>query len=215
MEWTPEVFLLDLDGTIINSSQPQLEALALFLKEEGRYPGSREALLRFIGVTSEQLIANLFPDRDPGPLLAQLASYERQNYDQLAVYEEMWTVLAAIDRAGIPVAIVTSQSDEELADTKTRIDLEHWVSLWVTADDVPAPKPDPAAPRLALEGLGFEADQAIMIGDTVYDIQAGRAAGTRTGAALWGSVNPEALKAQKPDYTLAEPIEIIQQLLPQ
>ncbi len=214
MAWTPKVLLLDLDGTIINSSQPQLEALALFLKEEGRYPGSREALLRFIGVPSDQLVAELFPDREPGPLLARLARHERQQYGQLVVYEEMWSVLAAIKNAGLPVAIVTSQSNEELADTKTRIDLEDWVSLWVTADDVAAPKPDPAAPRLALERLGFEPGQAIMIGDTVYDMKAGARAGTMTGAALWGSVNPEALLALNPDYAFKNPSEITNQLLP-
>ena len=211
---SPEVFLFDLDGTIIDSSEPQLEALARLLKEEGRHPGSRDALLRFIGVPTEDVIAELFPDEASEPFMERLAGYERQNYDQLAVHDGVLEVLAQVNRIGIPVAVVTSEMDRELAETRDRVDLEEWVSLWVTADDVLEPKPDPAPVLLALEQLGFEPGQAIMIGDTVYDIKAGARAGTRTGAALWGSVNPDALLSEKPDYAFKKPYEIVSQLLP-
>jgi pyrophosphatase PpaX len=72
----------------------------------------------------------------------------------------------------------------------------------VTPEDVSNPKPHPDPVRIALERLGVTADEALFVGDSPHDMASGRAAGTRTAAALWGPFPREALLAEKPDLLL-------------
>jgi pyrophosphatase PpaX len=73
----------------------------------------------------------------------------------------------------------------------------------VTASDVERFKPDPEPVRRALEAAGeAEAGRSLFVGDSVHDLRAGRAAGTRTGAALWGPYGREELAPAAPDHWL-------------
>lgn len=78
-----------------------------------------------------------------------------------------------------------------------------WFETIVTADDPVPHKPDPAPVRLALEQMGIErAGDAMLVGDSVWDMRAGRAAGAVTAAALWGATDRAGLQDEEPDYAL-------------
>jgi pyrophosphatase PpaX len=74
------------------------------------------------------------------------------------------------------------------------------VSVVVTADQTTRPKPYPDPVYLALQTLQIPAEEVLFVGDSPYDLQSGRAAGVRTGAALWGPHPRALLEAEKPDY---------------
>jgi phosphoglycolate phosphatase-like HAD superfamily hydrolase len=60
--------------------------------------------------------------------------------------------------------------------------------------------------------LGSDPASTLVIGDSPYDIAMGRAAGTRTAAALWGGASRERLLAEGPDIELAQPCDLLKQL---
>jgi AHBA synthesis associated protein len=60
-----------------------------------------------------------------------------------------------------------------------------------------------------LRRLGAGPEDAVMVGDAVIDIQSGRAAGTATAAALWGETAPDPLRAQRPDFVLERPADLL------
>lgn len=72
----------------------------------------------------------------------------------------------------------------------------------VTADDTTRHKPDPLPVEHALYALGLTPDRALFVGDSTHDMNAGRAAGTATGAALWGPFTREQLASARPTYWL-------------
>ena len=74
------------------------------------------------------------------------------------------------------------------------------MDVMVGADDVEQPKPHPAPVTKALERLGAVPREALFVGDSPIDIQAGRAAGTHTAAALWGPFPRELLEKERPDH---------------
>ena len=81
-----------------------------------------------------------------------------------------------------------------------------------SADDVVNPKPHPEPIEEALRRLGQPATVAIYVGDSVHDMESGRAAGVRTAAVLWGPFRREDLERTAPDYWLQRPEDLLQVL---
>ena len=80
----------------------------------------------------------------------------------------------------------------------------------IGADDVENPKPHPEPVFRALDHLGVSASEAMYVGDSVHDMEAGRAAGVRTAAVLWGPFARPALEPALPDHWLERPDQLLQ-----
>ncbi len=87
--------------------------------------------------------------------------------------------------------------------------LEEYFEVIVRADDTAEHKPHPAPVAEALNRLSANAHETVLVGDSPYDVQSGRAAGVRTAAALWGPFTRERLAPHQLDYWLVHPREII------
>jgi len=79
----------------------------------------------------------------------------------------------------------------------------------VWGDDVEKPKPEPDGVLRAMADLGADPRSTLVIGDSPADIVMGRAAGTRTAAALWGGSSRERLFAASPDLALDAPGDLL------
>ena len=85
--------------------------------------------------------------------------------------------LHAMQRRGLPVAIITRNSRASLAAVCARLGIS--VDALIAREDAP-PKPDPACIRLAGTRLGVQPGRLLMVGDFRHDTEAGRAAGAMT-----------------------------------
>jgi phosphoglycolate phosphatase len=112
----------------------------------------------------------------------------------------------------IRVGIVTRNSRVAVDMLLKRIPLPHDVLL--TRHDVPRTKPDPIHLQIALERLGVERAQAIMVGDHPMDIVAGRAAGIRSLAIAHGLLDDAAFAEAPPDRFLRSFAEL-QRIVPE
>jgi phosphoglycolate phosphatase len=115
------------------------------------------------------------------------------------LYDGMAALLSSLDESGWMLGVATGKSDRGL----TRC-LDHHAlrSLFVTlqtADRHPS-KPHPSMVYQALAEAGADAANAVVIGDTVYDIHMGRAAGTRTVGVNWGYHSVADLREAGADY---------------
>jgi phosphoglycolate phosphatase len=106
--------------------------------------------------------------------------------------------LAWLRGRDVRVGIVTRNSGAAVRLLLKRIPLPHDVLL--TRDDVPRTKPDPIHLQLALERLGVERGEAIMVGDHHMDIVAGRAAGVRSAAIAHGNIDEKSFADCPPDW---------------
>ena len=116
--------------------------------------------------------------------------------------------LAALERTGVRLAVVTSKTHALARRGLTRCGLNHYFDVLVGFDDVTEHKPHPAPVLAALDRLGARPDGALFVGDSPHDIRAGRAARVRTAAALWGPFPEEALARESPHLRLADPARI-------
>jgi pyrophosphatase PpaX len=161
------------------------------------------------------------------PLRTQLLDFARDEVEaaamldtytvfQRGVHDEMvrpfpgaLEVLAGLKERGARLAVVTSKRNEVARRTMEVCGIWDAVELVVGADDVTLGKPDPEPVYRALDALELRAHphEVLFVGDSPFDLQAGRAAGTRTAAVGWGAFQRPILEAERPDYfldTLAE-----------
>jgi HAD superfamily hydrolase (TIGR01509 family) len=139
--------------------------------------------------------------------------YERRHNQERVIVEAL-DALVALKRHGFKTALVTSKNDIELANSLPRLGISAYCDAIIGADQVaPFYKPHPRPVQLALDQLGVDASQAVFIGDTVHDMQCGRAAGVRTAAVLWGAAPEAGLRLEMPNWVFAQPGEIVPALI--
>ena len=121
-------------------------------------------------------------------------------------------LLAALKRAGIPAAIVSTKPGETIRrifEYQGRLDL---LTLVIGGDEVTRYKPDPEGVRLALDKLGLTADRVLFCGDTVIDAATAQAGGCDFCAVLNGATPREAF-ADYPYVYIADDLSDLQNWL--
>ncbi|MFQ5690127.1 MAG: HAD-IA family hydrolase [Gemmatimonadota bacterium] len=198
--------LFDLDGTLIDSRDLILASYRHTMRVHlGQVPPD-SAWLRTMGTP---LVAQ-FRDfaRHPAEARAMLTTYREHNQrvhdDLVGGFRGVPETVAWLRHEGFRLGLVTSKSrDGAVRGLDVCGIRSDWFGAIVTADDPVPHKPDPAPVRLALEQLGEETpERAVFVGDSVWDLRAGRAAGTATAAAVWGPFDRALLAAESPDFLL-------------
>lgn len=205
----PLAVLLDLDGTLVDTVPFILRSVAHAFEHRARRPTEAE----WIAGIGQPLRVQLAPYTD-GPadleaLLARYRAYQLEHHDRMTrAFPGAVEAVRALHAAGHPLAVVTGK----LADTAGRalalVGLAPLVTAVVAADSCPRHKPDPEPVLLALSRLGRAPAEALFLGDSPVDVEAGNAAGVATVAALWGAASREALVAARPAHLLADVREL-------
>jgi pyrophosphatase PpaX len=203
-------FLFDLDGTLIDSIELILRSYRHTMRT---HRGAEPADADWMDGLGTPLWVQFrrFTD-DPAEIDAMVATYRAYNlahHDELVrPYEGVVEAVRALKRRGRPLGLVTSKMRSGAMRGLVRASLDDAFDVVVGADDVTHPKPDPEPVRLALERLGAPASDAVFVGDSRHDLVAGRAAGVKTAAALWGPFDRSHLEDLAPDYWLERPADL-------
>jgi pyrophosphatase PpaX len=196
--------LFDLDGTLIDSIELILNsAKHAFRDREGHVPSDAEWLTG-IGIPLAAMFKRYArDDAEVDALILKYREYQLANHDRLVkCYDQVVETVDFIRAAGHPVAIVTSKTGWLARRGLDHVGLGPHFDVIVGCDICERHKPDPQPVHIALEKLGYQPHEAAFVGDSVYDIEAGNAAGVVTVAALWGPFSREDLAASKPTHFL-------------
>ncbi len=201
----PIAILLDLDGTIVDTVPLILDSVRYAFHGRARRPTEAE----WIAGIGKPLRVQLLPYTDgPDDLEAVVARYrvhQREHHDHMTrAYAGAVEAVQALKRRGHPVAVVTGKLGEPAARTLAYVGLASFVDAVVGADSCLRHKPDPEPVLLALERVGRLPTEALFVGDSPVDVQAGNAAGVTSVAALWGACTREALLAASPHHFLED-----------
>jgi len=201
--------LFDLDGTLADTVQLILRCyrhtMRTHLGEE--LPDARW-LARLGTPLRDQLREFARDAEEAARMLETYVTFQNGLHDEVVrAYPGAVETVQALGGNGTALAVVTSKHRGIAQRTVERCGLGDRFDLLVGADDVTRGKPDPEPVLLALKRLGLSEHQGsdvLFVGDSPYDMRAGRAAGTRTAAALWGPYSREVLEAEEPDYWLED-----------
>jgi pyrophosphatase PpaX len=203
--------LFDLDGTLIDSVRLILDSYHHTLACHGQDPRSDDFWLAGLGTP---LRVQFRPwAEDPVQLEAMIGTYREYNLThhdtRVTVYPGVVEMMEAIRRAGYRIGLVTSKNKPGALKGLRLAGLEEAFELVIGADEVEHPKPHPEPVEKALRLLDCAPGSAIYVGDSIHDMQCGRAAGVRTAAVLWGPFGRAHLEAAAPDHWLECPADLV------
>ncbi len=207
--------LFDLDGTLLDSIGLILGGFREMMRvHHGSVPPD-EVWLRGVGTPLARQISDLAKGPEQAEAMrVTYAAYTVEHHDIATdAFPGVREVVRALHEEGLDLGVVTSKRRVGAFRGLRRMDLESWFGAVVAVDDVEHPKPHPQPVLQALDLLGADAASAVFIGDSTHDMESGRAAGIRTGAALWGPFSREALAVYEPTWWFERPGEVLDALL--
>jgi pyrophosphatase PpaX len=207
--WRPSVWLFDFDGTLVDSVELILDsyryATATVL---GRTPPD-ETLRRLIGRPLLEAMSEIDVEHAEELVDVYRVHNMPRHADLLASYPGVDELLAALVADQRTIGIVTSKRLDAVELGLGLLQIDAPFATTVTWESTTRHKPLPDPVLEGLRSLGADAADAIYVGDTAWDIQAGRAAGVTTAAVLWGVGSREELLAEEPDLVFASPAEVL------
>lgn len=178
---TTDAIAFDFNGTL-SDDEPVLYAVyAELFAEAGRPLSERAYLDQLAGQTEEEIVRRWLGRDDPELIAERIARYIERAKDGTTVDTD---VRAAVRYASerVPVAIVSAATLEEIEVVVAAADLEGYVSVIVSADDVANGKPHPEPYLRAAELLGVAASDTLVFEDTEAGVASAKAAGMRVAA---------------------------------
>lgn len=126
----------------------------------------------------------------------------------ISLFDGVCEMLEALHREGYALGIITSKTKEEYEADFVPYGVSRYFGSVVCVEDSSRPKPYPDPLLAYLDRNGVSAEEAVYIGDTIYDSQCARSAGVDFGLALWGCSKPDGIdskhKFQEPNVIAKE-----------
>ncbi len=190
--------LFDLDGTLLNSI-PLIRRCFERVFAEFDIPWSDGAVMKTVGLPLRQVAESYAPGQADLFLKVYTEFYRDHQQEMLKLFPGAKEVVQALDRAGYRLALVTSKRREPAVSNLALTGLDQYLQHVVTVEDTSRPKPYPDCLLKGLRLLAVEADQAVYVGDSWYDVQTGKNAGVATVGVTWGIASREELGPYLPD----------------
>jgi phosphoglycolate phosphatase len=205
----PELIMFDLDGTLVDSVPDLASAIDKMLVALGRDEAGVDKVVRWVGNGATALVRRALVDAfgavpvddglfDHGYELF-LRFYGEATADQSQLYSGALACLEGLKGQGIKLALVTNKP---LAFTQTMLagfGLDGFFSVVLGGDSLPQKKPDPSPLLEAMRQCGVKAEHSLMVGDSVNDVRAARAAGCPVACVPYGYNHGDAISLSKPD----------------
>lgn len=189
-------YIFDVEGTLVDCVTQNLLSLQEALAERG-VAVAYEVLQLYSGLDGDQTLQLVAPDLDRRErkkvLEVQGKLYQANYLASVKAFEGVREAFGALTRDGGSIALATDCKGPELKHYLSLLDVSGLIDALACGDDVEHGKPDPRLVGLALRKLGIPAGRAVMIGDTPYDAEAARGAGTAAAGLLTGGFARDAL----------------------
>ena len=184
--------IFDCDGTLVDGQANHCVAMHAAFASAGFTPPPASITRRVIGLSLLESMRKLIPDASEsihGHMVesyksAYLAMRDKGQIEE-PLYDGIGELLSRLVQDGWLLGVATGKSNRGLNRCLDHHGIKGLFVTLQTADGHPS-KPHPSMVYQALADAGVEAKDAIMIGDTVFDIHMGKAAGTGTIGVSWG-----------------------------
>ncbi|KOU35575.1 HAD family hydrolase [Streptomyces sp. WM6378] len=207
--------LFDVDGTLVDTNHLHVVTWWEALRQAG-HDAAMHDIHRAIGLGSDDLVAHLLGedhDQDEdGKLAAAHTALYGTYFERLPPLDGAGNLLRELAARGWRIVLATSAGGPELKALRRAIDADDVIAGVASADDVSEGKPAPDPVRRALELAEADPTEAVFVGDTVWDMKAGRAAGVRTVALLCGGIARADLEEAGALAVYADTAQLLSQL---
>jgi HAD superfamily hydrolase (TIGR01509 family) len=192
----PRVAILDVDGTLVDTNYHH--AIAWFRAFRRHFLTLQVwRIHRHIGMGGDQLVAALAGDAVEERLGDSIREAESELYrgliGEVQAMEGSRRLIEDLKDAGNAVVLASSAKEWEVEHYLELLDAKEIVDDWTTSADVERTKPEPDLVQAALDKVGGRPEDAMLIGDTVWDVEAAHRAGVETLAVRTGGFSDQEL----------------------
>ena len=203
--------IFDFDGTLADTSQGIIASVRALLDRLGLEQTPDARIRAAIGLPLAKSLhqgGNIPMDNMDYvcDLYHEIFSVEAPKH--ISLFEGVRETLRELQDRGIGMAIATSRGTDSLNWLLDAQGIAGFFCMSVTANDVRNPKPAPDSVLTIMDKMGWKADETLVVGDTTYDIEMGRAAGCHTLAVTYGNHPRETILSARPEH-LADSFEEI------
>ena len=202
--------ILDLDGTLVDTVYAHVIAWWESFLDAGHEVSCFD-IHRAIGLGSSALVQSLIGRSDD-----QVVAGHSERWPPLRQhcqpFHKVPDLLRNAASQGLSLVFCTSGDSDDTADFRAKIGCDDIAAAVVTSSDVEHGKPAPDIVRAALEAVGASASDAVMLGDTVYDVRAAAAAGVACIGLMTGGIGREELQDAGAAAVYGNPSELLDDL---
>ena len=183
-----KLIMFDLDGTLVDTSKDITNALNYAIKPYGLKDLTVEDTIKMIGEGITRLIEKVLSDeksqwRDE-VIKRFLAYYSEHLIDYSSVYPYVRETLEKLN--GYRKAVISNKKEYLSMKLLDKLGLLKYFNLVIGSDTTSERKPSPIPVIHVFTRLGIDPDESIIVGDSNYDIEAGKKAGIKTVAVTYG-----------------------------
>ncbi|ARK32052.1 pyrophosphatase PpaX [Halalkalibacter krulwichiae] len=204
-----DTLLFDLDGTLINTNELIIASFLHTLEEYRPGEYTREHVIDFIGPPLKDSFEKVDPER-VDDMIQTYRTFNHAKHDELVTeYEGVYETIKELHERGFKIAIVTTKIRKTALMGLKLTGLDQYFDVVIGLDDVEKAKPDPEPLEKALKALGSSKETAMMIGDSHFDVQAGKNLGIPTAVVGWSIKGEERIRTFEADYILSNMRDLI------
>jgi phosphoglycolate phosphatase len=214
----PEMILIDVDGTLVDSVPDLAFCVDAMMAELGRAPRGETEVRKWVGNGVERLVQRALSgslDGEPDaadferayPVFLEL--YAENTSKRSCLYPGVREGVDMLKAAGYPLGCVTNKAAQFTEPLLKDLGLYDDFSIVISGDTLPQKKPDPAPLLHAAAFFGCAPEASLMIGDSVSDVRAARAAGFRIICMSYGYNHGVDIRDARPDAVIDGMTEIL------
>jgi phosphoglycolate phosphatase len=207
----PELILIDLDGTLVDSVPDLAFSVDGMMQAIGREPWGEARVRDWVGNGVERLVRRALTGRLDGepdeaeferayPIFMQL--YGEHNGERSQPYPGVREGLEWMSTAGFTLGCITNKAAQFTEPLLHTLGLDGYFRITISGDTLPKKKPDPMPLLHACEHFGTPAENALMLGDSVSDVKAARAAGFQIVCVSYGYNHGNDIREANPDAVI-------------
>ncbi len=210
-----KAILFDLDGTLINSLDDLADGVNHTLAAFGFPTHETEKYKYFIGNGMRKLIERALPEDKRNTATHDevldefLTYYKAHSLVKTAPYTDIDALLYELSRRGIVSVVITNKAHAAAERISEYFFGSKIARVYGQKEGVPT-KPDPMVVNLALEELGFKAEECLFVGDSGMDMAVGVNSGTTPVGVTWGFRTREELKENGAVHLINTPLELLE-----
>lgn len=204
----PGLVVWDFDGTLADTRLVIVNSFTQVFAERGLGELDTRVAQASIGLPLAQAFSRITGATDPDTLAALVAHYRDvfavRVRTEATLFDGVSALLDKAVAAGTPCAITTSRGRASLEPMLDDFGITAHFAAVVCDDDVSNPKPHPEMVHRVADMIGVSPGQALVVGDTTFDLTMGRRAGATTCGVTWGNQSADQLRTAAPDHLVDE-----------
>ena len=204
--------LFDFDGTLVNTNDV---IIASWQHTYMYYLGREESLEKITACCGEPLLLTMereFPEVDPRESAEVYRNFQKENADELVkIFPGIKELLESLKTDGFRMGVVTSRTRESAQRYMDMFGIGDYFEEMVSCDDTDIHKPNPEPILLCLKKMGITAEEALMVGDSPFDIKCANNAGVKSVLVGWRITGDgqTLIDDAREDFTISEPSELV------